>query len=1047
MRLGGPSGRAGQKPKSKSGTAASKAQGTRSRPEPRAGTTTAFPTERKYVTILRVDLHQSTERVVGLELEQGIALLAPAMAAMRAGVHAHGGIVYKEMGDGLFAVFGAPIAEDLHAVMGCMAALDVRARIQAISDPAFQARVGVHSGQVVAGPRKLDLATTYEFDGPALIVAERLQSVAKPGEILASSECRTLAEGYVRFGAEAAHALKGFSEPVTVHAVESIGDLSKWSVGSNRARSVFVGRTAEFDRLEGLTQRVGSQARGTRAAVVGEAGVGKSRLAREFVGRMKLRHWNVIEAECSPIVGQTPFALLKALLGDMAKPLGAARSEELDKRLSIAERAALQIMVRDADATTLPEWTRLPPKARNRAIVGATCALAELRLSEAPCLCLIEDLQWADEASAAAMEGLLALSDSQPLVVLATARTGGLPSWFAKSNPEVLCLDGLSSDGGQSLLENLLGPSPRLHELKQRILQHTGALPLFIEETCRDLVEGGGLKGSWGAFEPASADTNLGVPLTVQGVIAGRIDRLSLPEKRLLQVASAIGPRGSMPLLKSVAALPDSAFRQSLAALFGSAMLLPSETALPARHGYAFPHELVRQVTYDAILVADRSALHAQIFAGLEKSARQQGAERELAGALVHHALLSSQWARAAEHATVIARQSLTHSAFPDAQRHYETAMLAVDRLPSSQAREAQAIDLRIEARQAYANVGRIKRWLELANEADTRAAAANETARQIVAVAVRAAALNFCGTAAEAVEAGRQAVSAAANSTNRGWLAYAEYGLGQAYYVAGRYRQSVQALEAARHKFLVEGCLPPMGGSPAQAALLCCMMCVLSHVALGDAEAAADAQLRADDIATQDGRPLAAIASGLGRGALLAANGMAEEAARVLSAALTLSLQHEINLFVPIVATHQGLALFLSGQADEAFRAFDTAHLQAEELGHYSASFRAQLYKIVCTVSKESRPNVLAAVRSLKQRVRQQGYDPLEMEAAAVESALLRAQGLRREAEGCEVEARSICDRLDAKGAFSILHRAIGRLHGRSANAAHEFSVQTPQS
>lgn len=150
-------------------------------------------TERKYVSILRADLHRSSDLVTGLDLEDSIARLAPAMEQMRSAAHQYGGIIHREMGDGIFAVFGAPIANDMHAVMACLAALDLLRRIEALADGSIRVRVGVHSGLVVAGPRKLDYTQMYDFDGPPLIMAERLQAVAEPGQALASEACWMLA--------------------------------------------------------------------------------------------------------------------------------------------------------------------------------------------------------------------------------------------------------------------------------------------------------------------------------------------------------------------------------------------------------------------------------------------------------------------------------------------------------------------------------------------------------------------------------------------------------------------------------------------------------------------------------------------------------------------------------------------------------------------------------------------------------------------------------------------------------------------------------------
>jgi class 3 adenylate cyclase/tetratricopeptide (TPR) repeat protein len=989
-----------------------------------------LPTERKHVTILRVDLQGSTDLVIGLELEEAIERLVPAIGAMRAAVHAYNGIVHREMGDGLFAAFGAPIAEDLHAVMGCLAALDLVRRIEALDDPALRVRIGVHSGQVVVGARQLDLANTYELDGPPMILADRLQSVAEPNQILASAACRSLAEGYIRFGEARQLHLKGFPAPVTVHVVESAGELSKWGVASTRALTAFVGRSPELDRLVALASTTETE-HGTRAAIVGEAGVGKSRLAREFLARLRERGWSAIEVECSPIVGQTPFALLKALLNGIENALTAEAFSAAQKELSPAEHAAFDLIAKGADIASLPAWSALGPRARNRAIVEATRKLASHLSTGGPCICLFEDLQWADEASSAALEALLSLADRQSLMILATVRTGGLPAWFERQSPGLVSLAPLPKAAGMALLQHLLGSDPRLDALKKRILDHTGGLPLFVEEVCRGLVESGVLVGVRGAFTPTSPDAALGVPLTVQGVIASRIDRLSPSEKRVLQAASAIGPKGPVGILKSLSAAVSDSFEATLSALFAATMLVPApaDAASGQREGfYTFPHELVRQVAYDAVVGPEKSALHARILASIETVGG--GGDLERVETLVHHALLCAQWSKAADYAATIARQTFAQSALPDALRHYETALQAIDRLPPSAEREQRAIDLRIEARGAYSNVGKVRRWLELAEEAQSRAAAAGDRPRLAASMAVRAAALNFCGNPVDAIEAGMEAVGEAERLGSASWTAFAKYGLGQAYYVAGRYRQAIETLDAAQALFLEEGATTPAGGSASQAGLLCCMMSCLCHVARGDRAAAAASQAALDRMAAKEGRALADIAAGLGRGTLLLCEDRVAEADAALSGALELARRNEVNLFIPLVACYRGLAQFLLGNAGAAEETFAEASSAADALGHVSANLRAQVYRALSSASVTGkRRQAMTDIQAIGRSIKQQGFRPLQIEVLVAEATLHRLAGDTTSAERCEAEAQAVAGELDAEGALQVARRMAARL------------------
>ena len=366
--------------------------------------TRSLVTERKYVSILRADLHRSTDLVAELEVEESIARLAPALEQMRAAVHQHDGIIHREMGDGLFAVFGAPKAADLHAVMACLAALDLLSRIEALGDPEIRVRIGVHSGLVIAGPRQLDYTRSYDFDGPPLIMAERLQAIAAPSQALASETCRTLAAGYVRFGTGQTHMLKGFPQPVMVHPIEGVGELSKWRVNLARDSVALVGRDAELSRLLSLADAAAANGVGSFVVVCGEPGVGKSRLAHETMDALRGRGWQSIDAECSPIIGHSPFSLLKNLLGNVTAELGETDMAALRAELSPAQAAGLEVALHGAASKFQPVWAGLTPRARGRAIVEAACAVIQRRIGERPTLLLIEDLQWADEASAPLIE-------------------------------------------------------------------------------------------------------------------------------------------------------------------------------------------------------------------------------------------------------------------------------------------------------------------------------------------------------------------------------------------------------------------------------------------------------------------------------------------------------------------------------------------------------------------------------------------------------------------------------------------------------------------
>lgn len=972
--------------------------------------------ERKYVTILRADLHRSTDLVVDLELEDALGRLAPALEQMRQSVHARGGVIHRELGDGIFAIFGAPIAEDHHAVMACLAALDLQARIAALNDEQLKVRIGLHTGELVVGPRALDLGSTYEFDGPALILAERLQAAAEPGQVLVSASCHALAEGYVHFGEEKAHTLKGFPRPVTVHVAIGIGELSKWQIAQRHAQTGFVGRDAELGELMTMIQSAARDQQGIRIGISGEAGVGKSRLARECLGAVVAQGYRLIATECSAVLGSTPFSTLKTLLSEVARTMGAEALKAFEERLPTAQSAALAVLL--STGVDPPAWTALPPQARRRAVVAASQALVGEAARARPTVLLLEDLQWADEASLAATQAIVLVASRQPLIVIATARGEALPQWYAGRAEFAVRLNPLDEHGALDLLGRLLGQSTRLVALKRRILEHTGRMPLFLEEVCRWLVETGALRGVWGAFEPAQPndrhwrDATLGVPLTVQGVIASRVDQLGASTKRVLQVAAAIGPVIQPTLLEVVAAAGP--LQQAVGDLARASMLLPQLDGT-----LRFAHDLVRQVAYDALLAAEKRRLHGRILNALEHA---DAPVEE--GALAHHALGAQNWGKATDYSTAIARQCFARSALPDSCRHYEQAIQSLDRLDASQTREERAIDLRLEARLAFSNAGQTATWLELARQAATRSAALGDGLRHVAALAVQAAALNFCGAPGEALVAGSEAIALAECHDKPGWLAYAEYGMGQACYIAGRYREAVHNFDNARRRFAMEGATPPMGGSAGQAGLLCCMMACLCYVAVGDDDQALAMQRLADEIAVREQRPLATIGALYCKGAVLLRQRQPEDSVVALAQALEMAVRLEINLFIPVLACLQALALLAVGRRADVRTALDIADSAASSIGHRSASLRIALYRAVeRSIDASAREAELAGVQALIRTARQEGFDPLVLEALLVESALGGAPGV--------AEVEELATRTGAVGTMQDIREHLGRLIG----------------
>jgi class 3 adenylate cyclase/tetratricopeptide (TPR) repeat protein len=934
--------------------------------------------ERKFVTILRADVVHSTTLISELEPEEAVSRLEPALTAMRAAVRQFGGIVSKELGDGLAAVFGAPIADDNHAPLACHAALELVRRVEGLGDPDLKVRVGLHSGHVVAYVVSSEFSKVYEIGGAAQHLAARLEAEAGAGHIYASEACQKLAEGHVQFEFVGPKTLKGFGEVVPIYRVTGARDLSSWRLRKARNVSRFVGRAGEIARLRRAAEE--TTAGGRTVFLTGEPGIGKSRLVHEFVQELQLEGWQLIEAECSPNLQSSPFAALKSLLLSTLSLATGDRDPKagLPQTLRTAIDAVLDLPISDS------HWDALEPQLRGRAISDASCAVVENAARDRPTVLLIEDLHWVDRASDAVTAALASLKTPHLLIVV-TSRPVGVPKWIDQCGAEIVALRPLDESSGRSMLDAILGVSSTTFNLKGRIIRHTASVPLFVEEVCRRLKETGVLRGDWGNLTLDRPVDDLGIPNSVQGVIASRLDRLAKDERALMQIAAALGSRAMVTSLREVAALPEDRLQGALNTLDRSELLVRAVGGGP-EDSFEFPHEMIRQVAYDQMVGRARETVHTRILAALENDEGRRD-EQDI---LCYHAQQAKDWTKTLAYGLNVARKSVARSAFADATSHFEIAMDALDRTPLSRDREARAIDLRIEARLAFMGSGRVADWFDLGKEADRRAGAIDDIGRKVAAMAVRSAAQNFYSTPVEAIATGEQVVGLAEQWGDAGWLNFAQYGLGQAYQIAGRYREAEQMMGRACEQLMGPEPAAPIGTTAQYMLLVCCMMKSITHATLGETEIADHFQRLAQQIADESNRPFDRIAAGYSGGNLMLSQGNPAGAAIILDDAHALAHEHGVRIFVPITACYRGMAYLEQGRFDEARTILAGARDDAESIGYKSIELRAAIYLAV-TLSRlgQTRP-ALDLLRDARNTARQQGFGGLEAEALLAEAKVL---------------------------------------------------------
>jgi class 3 adenylate cyclase/tetratricopeptide (TPR) repeat protein len=997
--------------------------------------------ERKYLTVLCADLQRSTDLISELDPEAAISRLEPALIAMRIAVRRNRGIVSKEGGDGLIALFGAPHADDNHAVMACHAAAELVRRIKLLDDPALQVRVGVHSGYVVAHVIEADFSSIYEAGGPAVHLVKRLESAAQAGQILVSESCQSLSAGLVTFNGLPPKRLEGFSAPVPCYELVEISGLTRWRARSTKGLSSFVGRAEEISMLERAARDIGSS--GQIVALVGTAGIGKSRMAHEFVSGLRQKDWQVLEAEGNPLEQAVPYALLKKLLQSALQVANITPADQ--PQLPEGQASAHADLWPAALCSVLDQpvkdarWNDLEPLLRRRAIIDAVRDAIGRVISTRPTILLLEDLHWIDGQSETAIEALMSLTSSHPLLVLLTWRTEDTPGWLARLDVRRIWLRSLDISAANALLGDLLGAAPDLNALKAHILRHTGQVPLFIEEVARQLIARGLLKADAGRFAAKAPWDALEIPPTVQGVIASRIDRLPKEDKALLQLASVVGPRISPHLLTAVTGMPAAELQSRLWSL--EILDFLTESRWLAAPEYEFAHDLIREVAYDSILRPQREELHRRILTALETSAL--GREEDVAEALCHHAVKAQDWVKADRYGHMAAKKALARSAFRDATGYFQIAMDAVEKLPGSTAREQRAIDLRIEARMAFSPFGRTAEWLELCHDAEARSEKIGDEPRRLASIAVRAAALNFYGTPYEAITVGEEAVALAERLADATWLGFAKYGLGQAYFLAGRYRDAEQVLNQAITRFTnAPGNVPP-GTTGSSLLVLCHMMKAIIHSSMGEFDQSEEFSRQASNLAEESGLSYDMIAADYGRGLSQLVLGNLDQAEGALDEASFLSRENEVRLFLPLVLCGLGNLYLQRGRPAEARAILLEAKEEAEALGHSSSTLLVSTHLASAYAQLGDISRGLEIARACQAGAKQKGYQGIEVLALLAEAGILSLQGATAKAIAQLERTVEIATRLGTKPLLGLAKGTLARLlaaTGRKSEAQDEL-------
>ncbi len=621
--------------------------------------------ERKQVTVLFADVKGSMELAEQLDPEEWHRIMDRFFHLLAEGVHRFEGTVNQYTGDGIMALFGAPIAHEDHAQRACWAALHLQDALRGYAQEmkrehglTVSVRMGLNSGEVVVGKIGDDLRMDYTALGHTVGLAQRMEQLADSGSVYLSDHTARLVEGWFRLRDLGILAVKGVHAPPRVYELEGIGPLrTRLDAARSHGLSKFVGRDRELAALEeAFDQAAGGQ--GQVVGVVAAAGTGKSRLCLEFAGRCRARGMQVVEAHCPTIGKSVPFLplleLLRNLFGIAENDSAREARRKIAGEIMLSGRDVHEVvpLVFDILGVRVPELPvpSMDPEARKGKLLAFVRHLVHERSAREPILILLDDVHWIDSGSDEFLAQMVEAAGGTRTLVLVNFRPEYHAEWTAKSYYRQLPLGPLGPEASRELLEDLIGRHPSVRSLPDLIRERTGGNPFITEEVARSLVESGILEGGRGDYRLVRPLEELKIPATVQAVLAARIDGLAERERGLLQTAALIGKEFPRPVLECVADLAPADLSDALAGLERADFIF--ERSLYPEAAFAFRHPLTQEVALQSQLSDRRRRLHATIARAIEELRRDR-LDQE-AGVLAYHweeageALEAARWHRRA---------------------------------------------------------------------------------------------------------------------------------------------------------------------------------------------------------------------------------------------------------------------------------------------------------------------------------------------------------------------------------------------------------------
>ncbi len=748
--------------------------------------------ERKLVTILSGNLVTVSDSSEPAELDEMHRLTQSAYALVLPEVERYGGTIQYVAGDSFLALFGAPVAQEDHAQRGVFAALSIQQQLDA-QHAAQTLQPGVtlsfsmalHTGLVIIGPISHQQPQVVTVGGEVASVTAALAQRASPGAILVSDATRRLVPGEMEVTEQIQ--VEGQSTTVVAFQLSTVRS-SHASLGNDEVRpfSQFVGREGELAMMTARLAQA-NKGQGQVVGLIGEPGIGKSRLLYELRQALQGQNVSYQQGRCQPYGHAIPFFPLRDLLHAMCglsetdtEPTAVAKIHETLKHLELESYTCapylLLLLGYHMEDETL---ANLSPESVKERMFDALSQLLLHSSRQQPVVLVIEDLHWIDASSEAYLTALAERLVGMPILLLVTSRPGYHPEWMDKSYATQIALQPLGAEESRQVIHSILR-GPQLNEAtEQQLLAKADGNPFFLEEMAQALIE------------DHQNQSVVRIPNSIQAVLAARIDRLPSLDKDILQRAAVMGREVPLAILQAIADQPEEALQQTLRRLQTAEFFY--EQNIAGARIYTFKHALTQEVAYDSLLKDRRRALHAQIVDILEAGAIDHPTEP--VGVLAHHAVQGECWAQAVTYSRQAGLEALKRSSYQEATEQFECALAALQHLPGGREMDEQAIDLHFHLRGSLTPLREIERVLAHLREADRLAQRLQDDHRLGMVSSFMARCDFLMGNHDQAMQSARRARDLAVSLGEIDLQATGNLYCGQALYALGEYEQAMTPL------------------------------------------------------------------------------------------------------------------------------------------------------------------------------------------------------------------------------------------------------------